>query len=153
MDVRGAWKGGFETRLEDGRGHAVTVDLPVDEGGQNEGTSALELGVLSLAGCITTIFGLVAKKRKLVFTGLTISLTAERPRGAPTIERVHGALEVQTDASKEDIETILRLTLKTCPMGVIFERAHIPVDVTIAISPTPRREAHPVSGHSHIGPD
>ena len=131
----------------------MTVDLPVDEGGQNAGTSALELGVLSLAGCITTIFGLVAKKRKLVFTGLTISLTAERPRGAPTIERVHGALEVQTDASKEDIETILRLTLKTCPMGVIFERAHIPVDVTIAISPTPRREAHPVSGHSHIGPD
>jgi len=116
MDVRGAWKGGFETRLEDGRSHAVTVDLPVDEGGQNAGTSALELGVLSLAGCITTIFGLVAKKRKLVFTGLTISL-------------------------------------KTCPMGVIFERAHIPVEVTIEISPTPRREAHPVSGHSHIGPD
>jgi putative redox protein len=135
MDVRGVWQGNFETRLEDGRGHAVTVDLPVDEGGQNAGTSALELGVLSLAGCITTIFGLVAKKRKLAFNGLTISLTADRPRGAPTIERVHGTLEVRTDVPKEDVETVLRLTLKTCPMGVIFERAKIPVDVAIVLSP------------------
>jgi putative redox protein len=136
MEVRGVWKGGSETRLEDGRGHTVTVDLPVDEGGQNVGTSALELGVLSLAGCITTIFGLVAQKRRLSFSALAISLTADRPRGAPTIERVHGRLELETKASKEDVETVLRLTLKTCPMGVIFERARIPVEVTIAISPT-----------------
>lgn len=115
----------------------MTVDLPIDEGGQNAGTSALELGVLSLAGCITTIFGLVAKKRKLLFSGLAISLTAERPRGAPTIERVRGTLEVRTDVAKEDVETVLRLTLKTCPVGVIFERAHIPVDVTVVISPPP----------------
>ncbi|MGA3022194.1 MAG: OsmC family protein [Thermoplasmata archaeon] len=113
----------------------MTVDLPVDEGGRNAGTSALELGVLSLAGCITTIFGLVARKRRLAFTGLTISLTAERPAGAPTIQRVHGRLEVQTEASKQEVETVLRLTLKTCPVGVLFDRAHVPVDVTAAIVP------------------
>ncbi|MGA7475681.1 MAG: OsmC family protein [Thermoplasmata archaeon] len=145
------WKGGSETQLEDGRGHSVTVDLPADEGGQNAGTSALELGVLSLAGCITTIFGLVAKKRRLAFTGLTISLTAERPPGAPTIERVHGKIELQTGASKEDVETILRLTVKTCPVGVIFERARIPVDVTVTILPPSPLKSHPSPGQPNAG--
>jgi putative redox protein len=151
MEVRGVWKGGFETQLEDGRGHSVTVDLPADEGGQNAGTSALELGVLSLAGCISTIFGLVAKKRRLAFTGLTISLTAERPPSAPTIERVHGKLEVRTGASKEEVETILRFTLETCPLGVIFERAHIPVDVTVAILPPSPLKSHPTPGQPKAG--
>jgi len=146
MDARGVWKGGFETLLEDGRGHTVTVDLPADEGGRNAGTSALELGVLSLAGCISTIFALVARKRRLSFTGLTVSLTAERAAGAPTIQRVHGKLEVETKASKEEAETVLRLTLKTCPMGVLFEQAHIPVDVTVATIPPRPMESHRPGG-------
>jgi len=135
MDAQGVWKGGFETRLEDGRGHTVTVDLPFDEGGRNAGTSPLELAVLSLAGCITTIFSLIAEKRKLTFDGLAITLTADRPAGAPTIQKVHGWLNVRTEATEEDVETVLRLTLETCPLGVLFERAHIPVDVAVALDP------------------
>lgn len=137
MEAKGTWKGGYETRLEDDRGHVVTVDLPVDEGGRNAGTSALELSVLSLAGCIGTIFTLVAEKRRLTFSGLHISLTAERPPGAPTIECVHGVAEVETLAPKEDVETALRLTLKTCPVGVLFERAHVPVDLVAKVVPPP----------------
>lgn len=135
MDARGVWQGGFETRLEDDRGHSVTVDLPVNEGGKDAGTSALELLVLSFAGCISTIFHLIAQKRRLSFTQLTIALTAERPARAPTIERVHGRLEVRTSAPKEEVETALRLTLKTCPVGVLLERAHIPVEVTATLLP------------------
>jgi len=140
MIAHGTWRGGHETWLEDGRGHTVTVDLPLDEGGRGAGTSALELAVLSLAGCVTTIFSLIAEKRKLPFGGLHITLTAERPAGAPTIERVHGVLEVETAAPEEDVETVLRLTLTTCPIGVLFERAHVPVEVTVAIvAPLPTR--------------
>jgi putative redox protein len=135
MEARAVWKGGFEIQLDDGRGHAVTVDLPPHEGGTNAGTSSLELGVLSLAGCISTIFGLVAQRRKLSFTGLTVSLVADRPPRAPTIEKVHGTLEVRTSASPEEVETVLRLTLKTCPIGVLFDRAHVPVEVTATVVP------------------
>jgi len=136
MEVVGEWKGGFETRLDDSRGHPVTIDLPGDEGGKDAGTSALELGMLSLAGCINTIFLLIAQRRHLELSRLTIRLTGERPEGAPTIQRVRGRLEVGTHASAEDVETVLRLTLKTCPMGVIFARAQIPVEVTADVSPT-----------------
>jgi putative redox protein len=152
MDAKGVWKGGFETLLEDGRGHTVTVDLPVNEGGKDAGTSALELGVLSLAGCITTIFGLVAHKRRLRFTGLSISLTAERPPGAPTIQRVHGRLDVQSEASMEEVETILRLTLKTCPMGVLFEQAHVPVEVTAVLTPPSPKAPHHAPRPAPHGP-
>jgi len=113
MDATAVWRGGFETHLEDGRGHGVTVDLPTDEGGRNLGTSALELAVESLAGCITTIFAIIARKRGLSFDRLTASLTADQSEGAPTVQRVHGTLEVSTGEPRESVETVLRLTLKT----------------------------------------
>lgn len=136
MEARAVWQSGFETRLDDGRGHFVTVDLPVDEGGRNIGSTSLELLVLSLAGCISTIFALVAQKRKLPFSGLSVHLTAERPRRAPTIRKVRGTVEVRSPASREDIDTVLRATLRTCPAGVLFEQARVPVDVTLAVIPS-----------------
>ncbi|MGA8711224.1 MAG: OsmC family protein [Thermoplasmata archaeon] len=147
MEARGVWKAGFETRLDDGRGHEVTIDLPSDEGGTNVGTSGLELAVLSLAGCINTIFARVAAKRKLRFDALTVSLAADRPAGAPTIQKVRGTLTVQTSASNEEVQTVVRLTLKTCPVGVLFERANIPVEVTLQITPPSAAKLHPAPEH------
>jgi putative redox protein len=136
MQAIGTWTHGYETILEDAHAHRVTVDLPVDEGGRSAGASALELCVLSLAGCITTIFALVARRRRLVLQGMTVALEADRPPGSPTITRVHGTLRVRTKADPAEVETALRLTLKTCPVGVLFERAQIPVEVTpIVLSP------------------
>jgi uncharacterized OsmC-like protein len=135
MKAIGRWQGGFRSVLEDGRGHTVTVDLPLDELGGDLGPSALELSVLSLAGCITTIFALVARKRRLKFEAMTVELDAERPEEAPTITSVEGVLRVTTSAPVEDVETTLRITLRTCPAGVIYERAHIPVRVRAVVEP------------------
>ena len=133
MEARATWKGGYETRLEDDRGHRVVVDLPVHEGGGDVGTSALELTVLSLAGCISTIFTLIAEKRRLPFDALSIALTADRPTDSPTIERVCGTLTVETAAPKEEVEAALCLTMKTCPVGILLERAHVPVEVSAVV--------------------
>jgi len=135
MEAKGVWKGGFVTELEDGRGHSVIVDLPEDEGGTDAGTSALELAVLSLTGCITTIFALVAAKRRVPFDGLTVTLSATRPPGAPTVRGVRGTVEVRSAAPPEEVGTVVRLTLKTCPVGVLFEQAHIPVSITVRVLP------------------
>jgi len=124
------WAGGHRTVLDDGRTHRVTVDLPREEGGESAGTSALELAVLALAGCITTIFALVARRRRLPFEGMTLGLEAERPEGAPTITRVRGTFRLRTRASLEEVATALRLTVKSCPVGVLFERAGVPVEIT-----------------------
>ena len=135
MQARGVWKGGYETELDDGRGHSVTVDAATDDGGTDHGTSAHELLLLSLTGCISTIFHVIAEKRRLRFEKLTVSLEAERSPGEPTIRRVHGTVEVRTDAPQREVDTVLRLTVKSCPVGSLFERAHIPVELTAKVVP------------------
>jgi len=130
MQAIATWTGGFRTVLDDGRTHRVTVDLPREEGGESAGTTALELCVLSLAGCITTIFGLVARRRHLSFDGMTVGLEAEKAQGATTITRVRGTFRIRTKAPPEEVATALRLTLKTCPVGVLFEKAGVPVEIT-----------------------
>lgn len=136
MRASGAWEPAFATVLADDRGHPVTVDLTPEEGGEDRGTSALELCVLSLAGCITTIFALVARRRRLRFEGLSVDLAADRPRGAPTITAVRGTLSVVTAATKEDVATVLALTMRTCPVGVLFEKAGVPVEVLLVVGPS-----------------
>ena len=133
MQAIGTWAGGYRTVLEDGRTHTVIVDLPRDEGGESAGTSALELAVLALAGCMTTIFSIVARRRRLSFAGMSVALEAERPEGAPTITRVRGTFRLRTEASPDEVGTALRLTLRTCPVGVLFEKAGIPVEVATVV--------------------
>jgi len=129
MQAFATWAGGYRTTLDDGRTHRLTVDLPRDEGGEGAGPTALELGVLALAGCVSTVFALVARRRRLSFERMTVGLEAEKPEGAATITRVRGTLRLRTKASQEDVATALRLTLRTCPMGVLFHNAGVPVEI------------------------
>jgi putative redox protein len=133
MKAIGIWQGGFQTLLEDSSGHSVTVDLPADEGGRDVGPFALELSVMSLSGCITTIFALVAKKRRLHFDRMVVELEAQRPKGAPTISSVEGILRITTSAPRAEVETALEITLRTCPVGVLYEKAQVPVRVRLEV--------------------
>jgi len=135
--VSATWEGGYRTRLTDHRGHDILVDLPHDEGGTDTGTSALELSVVSLAGCIATIFLLVARKRRLEVRGFHAELEALRPKGAPTLTAVHGWARVATSASREEVTAALQITLRTCPVGVLFDHADIPVSVELEIEEPP----------------
>lgn len=47
--------------VDDGRSHALCLDLPLDLG-TDMGPSALELALMSFAGCYATTFTLTAKK-------------------------------------------------------------------------------------------
>ena len=136
MKAVGTWMGGFRTRLEDDRGHSVVVDLPTEEGGRNLGPSALELSVLSLAGCISTIFALVAQRRRLRYDSFHVDLVAARPAGSRTITSVEGTARIETSSSPEEAEMTLRVTLRTCPVGVLLEQAGVPVRVHALVVPT-----------------
>lgn len=139
MEATAVWREGYVTRLRDERGHEVAVDLPVEEGGTDLGTSALELALQSLAGCISTIFARVAAKRRIRYDGLSLQLTGSRPKGAPTIQRVHGSMEITSEATLEEAETALNLTVRTCPVGVLFERAGIPIEIELVVRPPRQR--------------
>jgi putative redox protein len=143
MHAIATWQGGFRTLLEDGRTHSIVVDLPFDEGGQSTGTSSLELAVLALAGCVTTVFAEIAERRQLTFQAMTVAVEANRPKGARTITRVRGTFRIRTGAPSSEVETALRLTLRICPVGVLFERAGIPVEINPIVEPSTLH--HPAS--------
>ncbi|NLJ41121.1 MAG: OsmC family protein [Clostridiales bacterium] len=122
MKAKGLWIGGFQSKLGNGRGHEVVVDLPPSQDGEDTGASALELTLMSLAGCITTIFAVVAKKARFEFEGLEADLSATK--GKSTIETVDVVVKVKA-SDKEKAEKVLDQTLKMCPVGVLFDNAGV----------------------------
>ena len=133
MKAISVWSDGYKNFLDDGRGHSVVVDLPTDQGGGNAGPTALELCVMSLAGCITTIFKVVAEKRHFVYKAFKVELEAEKTEEALTVTGVKGKMEIVTDASEKEAETVLRLTTTTCPVSVIFKNAGIKFEWTLTV--------------------
>lgn len=131
MKAISRWKQGFQSENTDGRGHSLILDLPKGKGGKDLGTSALELTAMGLAGCISTIFAMVAKKIRLEFTALEVDLEAHKGEKDPTISKVDFVLKIKTEDSLAKVEKCLALTENSCPVGVIFENAGIPVNSEI----------------------
>ncbi len=122
MKSKAVWLGGYQSKLDNGRGHEVIVDLPSNQDGEDAGPSSLELTLMSLSGCITTIFAVVAKKSRFEFEGLEAEISAVK--GAKTIESVDIEVRVRTSDSAK-AERVLENTLKMCPVGVLFEDAGV----------------------------
>jgi len=125
------WKEGFKADIDNGRGHSVSIDLPEDKGGANSAPMALELTVMSLAGCIVTIFALLAKKMRIEFSALSCEIIAERPQGAATITACTAKVKINSPADDDALKLCLEKTEKLCPVGVIFEKASISVKAEI----------------------
>ena len=70
----------FWIAIDVGKAHTVCVDLP-PEMRTDRGSTTLELGVMSLVGCVATIFGLPAKKSTVTMSDLEINIQAEKPEG------------------------------------------------------------------------
>jgi len=127
MKANSTLDAGYRSVVDNGRCHSLVVDLPKEEGGNDTGPTALELAAMSLAGCITTIFKMIAVKRSLEFSTLRVELDCEKTNDATTITSVKGIAELVTSASETEAQTILNLTLKTCSVGAFFKEAGIPV--------------------------
>lgn len=116
------WMGNSQVLLNDGRGHETICDLPSAE---NIGPTALELSVMSYAGCIVTIFKIIAEKRHITFESLEVEVVADKPDGSKTIESIEFITKVKSDAEHKDLEKVLELTCLTCPVGVLFKQAGV----------------------------
>ena len=133
MKVKAVWVDKRRSVLDNGRGHAAVVDLATEKGGDNTAPSAVELAVMALAGCVTTIFSGVAPRRRTTFSRMEVTLDAEYPAGAPTVTGVKGTAEIWSDQSEAEVRTTFDVTLKECPVGVLFERAGVTVAWTVNV--------------------
>lgn len=128
------WTRKFQSVVDNGRNHSMVIDLPEAKGGSNSGPTALEMCVMSLSGCVGTIFAMVAEKMRLKFEKLEVELIAEQSQNAPTITDVHFTLRIQTSEERQKIEKCLDLTINTCPVGVLFKQAGVSITNEIIIA-------------------
>jgi uncharacterized OsmC-like protein len=121
------WSKNLQSVVDNGNGHQVIMDMPKTKNGNDEGATALEHAIMSLAGCIATIFAVVAAKMRIKYTQMEVELDAAKTDSDITITKADYVFKIKTDESIEKIEKCLKHTMDTCPVGVIFEKAGIPV--------------------------
>lgn len=132
MKARSVWIEGYKSVVDNGRTHSVVVDLPPEMGGSDQGPTALELAVMAFAGCVTTIFAIVAEKMHLEYSGLEALVEAEK--GEVTVEKAKLVLRVKTRAPREQVERAFKRTMEICPVGVLFKKAGVEVEERIEIA-------------------
>jgi uncharacterized OsmC-like protein len=127
------WTKNLQSVVDNGRGHQVLIDMPETKNGDNQGATALELAAMSLAGCIATIFAVVAAKMRIKYTQMEVELDATKTDDDATITKTDYVFKIKTDEPIEKIEKCLKHTMDTCPVGVLFEKAGIPVKGEIVL--------------------
>ena len=123
----------YRIDVDDGRGHAVCLDLEEESGGTNMGPSALELALMSFAGCYATIFMLTANKMRATIKDLEIKVEAVKSEQVGTVTEAKFDVTTKTNLAEERVHRLHELTLKGCPVGRLFDRAGVKTTYTVKI--------------------
>lgn len=108
------------------REFSFTIDEPASFGGTNAGPNPVELVLSSLAGCINVVIHMVAAERNVNIRGLRLTVEGDldpaRLMGSPTDTRpgfsaIELIAEVDSDASAQEIDEILRIAETRCPVN------------------------------------
>jgi uncharacterized OsmC-like protein len=125
------------------RGFSFAIDQPQSHGGTDAGPSPVELVLCSLAGCVNIVVHMVAAERDVNIRGLRLTVEGDldpaRLMGSPTdIRPGFGAIaltaEVDSDASAEEIDEILRIVETRCPVA---DNLHNPTPLSLRRAPVP----------------
>ena len=115
----------FRIDVDDGRTHAICLDLDRDSDGTDMGPSALELALMSFAGCYATIFALTAGRMRMPLKDLVVKGEGVKSEEAGTITEARFEISVKADIREDRIKRCHELTVKDCPVGKIFEKAGV----------------------------
>ncbi len=126
--------GTFKSVLKDERGHEVMCDLTEDQGGEDSAPSALELSVLSMAGCITTIWAIVAKNSNIEYSDFRVEVDAHKDNPAGTIGKGQIKAWVTSGEDQSKLDRCFEKTLKVCPVGQLWERAGVDIEEELIIN-------------------
>ena len=114
----------FRINVDNRRSHSICLDQPLDMG-SDLGPSALELAIMSLAGCYATIFKMTADKMRLKLRDMEVDIEAVKSEDLGTITETKFDIMINADIPKDRVKRIHELTLKNCPVGKIFDKAGV----------------------------
>jgi putative redox protein len=122
--------GGYELALDNGRAHSVITDEPTQTS-TGVGAIPLELCVMSHAGCYVTIAALTAEKMRLALKDLEVKVEAEEDPETGTIGKETFDINYTIDAPEDRVQRLHELTLKNCPVGILYEHAGVKITYNI----------------------
>ena len=120
----------FEIALDNGRSHSLIVDQPT-ETTPGLGPTPLELCVMSHIGCYATICALTAKKMRVPLKGCDVKVEAMKSEETGTIAEENFDIVFKVDAPEDRIQRLHELTLKNCPVGILFEKAGVKINYSL----------------------
>lgn len=115
---------GYEIALDNGRSHCTIADQPTPTS-PGLGPTPLELCVMSHAGCYATIAALTAEKMRLKLRGCEVKVESLKSQETGTISEETFDIVFKLDAPEDRIKRLHELTLKNCPVGILFEKAGV----------------------------
>ncbi len=116
----------YEIILDNDRSHSVVVDQP-DDTFPGLGPTPLELCVMSHAGCYVTIAVLTARKMRLQLKGCDVKVEAVKDPEIGTITEETFDILFKVDATEERVRRLHEVTLKNCPVGILFAKAGVKI--------------------------
>jgi len=131
-------EGCYQSVVDNGGHHGLVLDLPDSKGGQDLAPTALELAVMALSGCISTIWAVVAKNSGVTYHKCTVEVEADKPDDQPTIVAARAVAYIESDENQETLERTMTKVMKTCPVGQLYEKAS--VHISMKVIRTPGRE-------------
>lgn len=121
--------GDYQSIVDNGRQHGLVLDLPPGQEGDDLGPTALELTGMSLAGCISTIWAKVAENSGVPYRKIEVEMDLEKENG--TIGASEVVVRVDSDEDTGKLERVLDKTMRTCPVGRLFEQAGVDIEVKL----------------------
>ncbi len=115
--------GCMQSIVDNGRHHGIVLDLPEAKSGDDLGPTALELAAMALAGCVSTIWAVVAKNSGVSYRKVIVDIDLEKGDKDPTFTGTSGTVKVDSDEDEDKLRRILDKTIQACPVGRLFEQA------------------------------
>ena len=116
-------KGDYQSVVDNGRQHGLVLDLPPGQQGDDLGPTALELAGMALAGCISTIWAKIAENSGVPYRNIEVEIDLEKEEG--TIGTSEVVVRVNSDEDAGKLERVLDKTMRSCPVGRLFEQAGV----------------------------
>ncbi len=117
---------GYELALDNGRAHATISDQP-SETSPGLGPTPFELLLMSHAGCYATICVLTAEKMRLPLKSCDVKIEAAKSAETGTVSEEAFDITLKLDAPEDRVQRLHEVTLKTCPVGILFEKAGVKI--------------------------
>lgn len=96
-------------------GAKVETDAPVDNNGKGESFSPTDLVGVALAGCMSTIMGIVAERKNISLKGLTVEVGKHMNADPRRIGKLEVVITVPLPADHPD-RKLLEQTALACPV-------------------------------------